>query len=96
MVCNVIENCRCFAYKGDIKQFCGVRKGPNILPCSNDCCNGGGCPENGTTQPYRFIDRPKQPVKIKPKVVETFILSTIVVLFVLLYIDLKIGRVRKI
>jgi hypothetical protein len=92
MVCNVIENCRCYAYKGDIKQFCGVRKGPNVLPCSDECC-AGGCPQNGTRQPFRFINRPRQSSMITPKVA---ILLAIVVLLVLLYIDLKIGRVRKI
>ena len=95
MVCNVIENCRCYAYKGDIKQFCGVRKGPNVLPCSDECC-AGGCPQNGTRQPFRFIDRPERGMIITPKVANTFILLAIVVLLVLLYIDLKIGRVRKI
>ena len=37
MVCNVIDECRCYAYD-DVKnpkkeQFCGVRRGPNVIPC---------------------------------------------------------------
>ena len=59
MVCNVIEECRCYAYKGETEQFCGVRKGPNVLPCPKDCCSGG-CPINGSRQPFRFIDRPRK------------------------------------
>jgi hypothetical protein len=95
MVCNVIEECRCYAYKGEIKQFCGVRKGPKVLPCPKDCC-AGGCPEDGTRQPFRFIDRPPKRNWITPKVANTLILTAIIVLIVLLYIDLKTSRVRKI
>ncbi len=57
MVCNVIEECRCFSYTGEREQFCGVRKGPNVVPCPTDCC-AGGCPDDGSRQPFRFIDRP--------------------------------------
>ena len=57
MVCDVIENCRCYAYKGELKQFCGVRKGPKVLPCPRDCCSGG-CPDDGSREPFRYIDRP--------------------------------------
>ena len=95
MVCNVIENCRCYAYKGEIEQFCGVRKGPNVLPCLKDCC-AGGCPTNGTRQPFRFIDRPERGTIITPKTANAFILVAIAVLLVLLFIDLKITKVRKI
>jgi hypothetical protein len=95
MVCNVIEECRCYAYKGEIKQFCGVRKGPRVLPCPTDCCSGS-CPEDGSRQPFRFIDRPPKRNRITPKVANTLILVAIAVLIVLLYIDLKISRVRKV
>ena len=57
MVCNVIEECRCYAYTGEMEQWCGVRKGPNVLPCPSDCC-AGGCPDDGSRQPFRYIDPP--------------------------------------
>ena len=57
MVCNVIDECRCYAYEDDKKQFCGVRRGPHVLPCPKDCC-AGGC--SGKI-PFRFIPRPKRP-----------------------------------
>ena len=64
MVCNVIDNCRCYAYSdgSDPKatQFCGVRRGSKVLPCPADCC-AGGCPGQvsgiGPRQPFRIIDR---------------------------------------
>lgn len=95
MVCNVIEECRCFAYKGETKQFCGVRKGPRVLPCPRDCC-AGGCPEDGSRQPFRFIDRPQRSSIITPRTVNSLIIIAITVLLVLLYIDLKVTQVRKI
>ena len=58
MVCReIFGDCRCYAYKGENEQFCAKRWGVNILPCSSDCCVGG-CPDDGSRQPYRFIDRP--------------------------------------
>ena len=61
MVCNVIEECRCYAYADvtDTKkyQFCGVRKGPKVLPCPSDCC-AGGCPGDFPKEPFRIIERP--------------------------------------
>ena len=58
MVCNVIDECRCYAYEDATKkQFCGVRRGPNVLPCPKDCC-AGGC--SGKI-PFRIIPRPKRP-----------------------------------
>ena len=61
MVCNVIEECRCYAYD-DVRnpkkeQFCGVRKGPHVIPCPKDCC-AGGCPGKIPKQPFRIIKRP--------------------------------------
>ncbi|CAY39711.1 hypothetical protein OTV1_123 [Ostreococcus tauri virus 1] len=61
MVCDVIEECRCYAYSDvtDTKkyQFCGVRKGPKVLPCPSDCC-AGGCPGDFPKEPFRIIERP--------------------------------------
>ena len=96
MVCNVIEECRCFAYRGERNQFCGVRKGPNGLPCPDDCCFGG-CPDDGSRPPFRYIERPDEPIVVErtdPNEVYILILVLIVVLLGLLYIDLKIRRVR--
>ena len=62
MVCNVIEECRCYAYD-DVRnpkkeQFCGVRKGSHVIPCPKDCC-AGGCPGKIPKQPFRIIKRPR-------------------------------------
>lgn len=62
MVCNVIEECRCYAYD-DVRnpkkeQFCGVRKGPHVIPCPKGCC-AGGCPGKIPKQPFRIIKRPR-------------------------------------
>ena len=63
MVCNVIEDCKCYAYSDvtDPKkyQFCGVRKGSRVRPCPSDCC-AGGCPGDFPKEPFRIIDRPGQ------------------------------------
>ena len=62
MVCNVIEECRCYAYDDvrnpEKEQFCGVRKGPHVIPCPKDCC-AGGCPGKIPKQPFRIIKRPR-------------------------------------
>ncbi len=62
MVCNVIEECRCYAYD-DVRnpkkeQFCGVRKGPHVIPCPKGCC-AGGCPGKIPKQPFKIIKRPR-------------------------------------
>jgi len=95
MVCNVIDECRCYVYEGETKQFCGVRRGPKVLPCPEDCCYGG-CPDDGSRPPFRIIERPPKPLLLKPRDVSVLLLIAITVLFVLLYIDLKIMGVRKI
>ena len=95
MVCNVIDECRCYAYTGERMQFCGVRKGPNVLPCPEDCCFGG-CPSDGSRQPFRYIERPKTHTQFTPLGVNSLILTAIVVLFGLLYINLKSTRTRRI
>jgi len=33
MVCRVIDECRCYAYKGETNQFCGSRQGANVKHC---------------------------------------------------------------
>ena len=68
MVCNVIDECRCYAYD-DVRnpkkeQFCGVRRGPYVLPCPKDCC-AGGCPGKFPSQPFAIIPRPKPPKREK-------------------------------
>jgi hypothetical protein len=95
MVCNVIDECRCYAYKGEKRQFCGVRRGSNVMPCPEDCCFGG-CPDDNSRPPFRYIERPDVNSKFSRFEVNLLILVAITVLFFLLYIDLKITRVRKI
>ena len=61
MVCpNIFGDCRCYAYKDDMKQFCAKRQGVNIVPCSADCCEGV-CVDDFSRPPYRYVDRPKPP-----------------------------------
>lgn len=96
MVCRIIDECRCFAYEGETKQFCGKRRGPHITPCQEDCCFGG-CPDDGTRMPFRIIKHPEGGSvveKLDRVDVSIFILASIVVLFGLLYIDLKVRQVR--
>ena len=62
MVCSIIDECRCYAYS-DVKdpkrtQFCGVRRGPNVVPCPEEECCAGRCPGNLPKQPFRIIERP--------------------------------------
>lgn len=85
MVCNVIDECRCYAFRGETKQFCGVRRGPNVLPCPSDCCFGG-CTTDGSTEPFRYIDRALTEITDAPVV--TVSILVLVYLFVV-YIDLK-------
>lgn len=70
MVCNVIEECRCYAYADVYNtravQFCGVRKGSKVLNCPAECC-AGGCPGQDPNaeprEPFRIIEDPE----IKPE-----------------------------
>ena len=62
MVCSIIDECRCYAYS-DVKdpkktQFCGVRRGPNVVPCPEEECCAGGCPGDFPKEPFRVIERP--------------------------------------
>jgi hypothetical protein len=95
MVCKVIDECRCYAYMGNSNQFCGVRRGSNVLPCPEDCCFGG-CTNDGSRPPFRVLERPNKVFQFTPFQVNALILTAITVLFFLLYIDLKVTRVRKI
>ena len=58
MVCSIIDECRCFAYSDvsnpKTQQFCGVRRGPNVIPCPEEECCAGGC----VGEPFRIIERP--------------------------------------
>ena len=65
MVCNVIDECRYYAYEDTMEQFCGVRRGPRVIPCPPDCC-AGGCPGK---YPFRIIKRPMNPWVEKKKTV---------------------------
>lgn len=84
MVCNVIDECRCYAFRGEKTQFCGVRRGPNVLPCPSDCCFGG-CT---AAEPFRYIDRtPTETTDTR----DAWIIMSILVLAYLfvVYSDLK-------
>ena len=94
MVCNVIEPCRCYAYKGSNEQWCGVRKGPNVLPCPKDCC-AGGCPDDGSRQPFRYLDPPKF-VSLNNKKFLFLLWLIITIATIYFFRDLKIKQVRKI
>ena len=96
MVCRVIDECRCYAYKGETNQFCASRQGANVKPCPKDCCFGG-CPDDGSRHPFRFIDRPVQPTMLEnlaPFDIYVSIFICILVLIGLFYLDLKIRSVR--
>ena len=70
MVCSIIDECRCYAYSdvSDPKktQFCGVRRGPNVVPCPEEECCVGGCPGQVSgiepRQPFRIIDRENESI----------------------------------
>jgi hypothetical protein len=87
MVCNVLEECRCYAFRGDNKQFCGVRRGPEVLVCPTECCHGG-CTDDGSRQPFRYIDRPNMTVKLGN--VNALIIISIIVLMYLLVININL------
>lgn len=94
MVCNVIDECRCYAFRGEQTQFCGVRRGQDVLLCPSECCHGGGCVNDGSRPPFRYIDRPKLSTKLG-KVNILIIISIVVILYLLVInIYLKNKRVR--
>jgi|TARA_B110000967_G_C18514883_1_gene378173 hypothetical protein len=94
MVCNVIEECRCYSYTGEKEQFCGVRKGPYVLPCPTDCC-AGGCPDDGSRQPFRFIDKPDF-VALNNRRFVFLIWLFVTIMSIYYFRNLKITPVRKI
>lgn len=87
MVCSIIDECRCFAYDdiADPKkfQFCGVRRGPHVVPCPESTCCAGGCP--GQTpdlvprEPFRIIKRPQPFSKIEFSQTTTMLLILILI-----------------
>lgn len=91
MVCNIIDECKCYAYKGEgnpmSNQFCATRRGPQLKPCPADCC-AGGCPGQvkGITprQPYRIVGRPVQRIEDNFNVM--FIALVAVTILFLIYI----------
>ena len=95
MVCDVIEPCRCYAYKDEKEQWCGVRKGLRVLPCPADCC-AGGCPDDRSRQPFRYIDRPAVPINALNKTSLFFIWLFVTIMSIAIFRNLKITRVRKI
>jgi hypothetical protein len=91
MVCKIIDECRCYAYKGRgnpmSNQFCAVRRGPALKRCTADCC-AGGCPGQvrgiQPRQPFRIIEesRPMKNREFRIDIIPV-ILVTITVLFLL-------------
>ena len=94
MVCDVIEPCRCYAYKDEKEQWCGVRKGLRVLPCPGDCC-AGGCPDDGSRQPFRYIDRPIF-ITINDKTFLLVVWLFVTIATIYFFRNLKVTRVRKI
>ena len=86
MVCNIIDECRCYAYSDvdDTKrrQFCGVRRGPRIEACPSDCCKGG-CPGQSNREyrePFRIIDRPHRGFSIYDYMIVYIIISALILI----------------
>jgi hypothetical protein len=86
MVCNIIDECRCYAYSDvyDVKrnQFCGVRRGSHIEVCPPDCC-AGGCPGQNSREsrePFRVIDRPSRVLDKNDYMILFIIASALVLL----------------
>ena len=92
MVCKIIDECRCYAYKGEgnpmTNQFCATRRGPHLKRCPADCC-AGGCPGQvkgiGSRQPFRIVGRPVQKEeKIEEKAdLLPMVLAAVAVLFLI-------------
>lgn len=53
--CDVIDECRCFQLRGNSSQFCGVRRGHQVLRCPDPCCFGG-CVSDGSREPFRYVE----------------------------------------
>lgn len=94
MVCDVIEPCRCYAYTGEKEQWCGVRKGLHVLPCPSDCC-AGGCPDDGSRHPFRFIEKPNF-VNLANKRFVFMLWLFVTIATIYFFRNLKVTQVRKI
>lgn len=96
MVCNVIEDCKCYAYSDVFStkalQFCGTRKGPNIVPCPAECC-ADGCPGQDRKaeprEPFRIIERPRKPKIDRSRLASIVMFIALVITFLLYRRDLK-------
>lgn len=97
MVCNVIDECRCYQLKGNMNQFCGVRRGERVVRCPNDCCFGG-CVSDGSRAPFRIIDFSAMVSAKGPDPVQAYnhILWIFIVFCIIIIIDLKIRGLRKV
>jgi hypothetical protein len=93
MECGIIDECRCYLYKGEKKQFCAARRGKYLSPCPSACC-AGGC----SGQPFRIVDKPRKSKKESMFFTREYLFGffTIVTLFFLVFHDLKISDLRKI
>jgi hypothetical protein len=85
MKCDVIDECRCYAYS-DVSspkknQFCGVQRGAYIEACTPACC-ADGCPGEtpniSPREPFKIITRFKKEKEINYYL---FILVALSVLF---------------
>jgi hypothetical protein len=100
MVCNVIDECRCYQLRGNPNQFCAVRRGDRVLRCPEDCCSGG-CVNDGSRPPFRYIDIPDivntEPLKTMDRdAAVNHVLRIFICLCIVLIIDLKIRGLRKV
>ena len=96
MTCNVIDECRCYQLRGNSSQFCGVRRGPGVLRCPEECCFGG-CVSDGSRPPFRYIDISdrinKEPlIKLEKKKAIDKLLVIFIVTCIVFLISLKIKR----
>ena len=100
MVCNVIDECRCYQLKGNTNQFCGVRRGERVVRCPDDCCFGG-CVSDGSREPFRIInfnDSSSSSIVKEPDPVQAYdhILLIFIVFCIIMIIYLKIRGLRKV
>lgn len=94
--CKVIDECRCFQLKGNSGQFCAVRRGDRVIQCPEECCFGG-CVEDGSRPPFRYIGVPdmlnkKSLIAAKEKDAFKHILVIVIVACLVMIISLKVRR----
>lgn len=87
MRCDVIDECRCYAFRGNTTQFCGVRKGSNVVPCPSACCFGG-CVNDGSRPPFRYVERPSIVHRFNP-------VNTLLMIAIAFVLGLKITHLIK-